>query len=71
MSVLPYFKIESCVVRCLAEGCESWLEKPGGPGGTFPLRAPLISLPGWDLGDQYIMKMGPFYFSSAVFQQLQ
>ena len=40
-----------------------WLEKPGG-GGTgrdLPLRAPLVSLPGWDLGG------GPIYNENGPF----
>ena len=43
----------------------------GGTGRDLPLRAPSIQFPGWDPGDQYITKMGPFYFSWAVFQHLQ
>ena len=39
----------------------------GGTGRDPPLLAPLISLPGWDPGDQYITKMDPFYFSWTVF----
>ena len=49
----------------------SWLEKPGGPGGTFPSGPHQFNFLGGTRGDQYITKMGPSYFSWAVFQQLQ
>ena len=43
----------------------------GGTGKDLPLLAPSIPFPGWNPGDQYITKMGLFYFSWTVFQQLQ
>ena len=45
----------------------------GGTRGDLPLRDPLIPFPGWDQGGPNIgiTKMGTFYFSLTVFQQLQ
>ena len=43
----------------------------GGTGKDLPLRAPLISFPGWDPWDPIYNKMGPFYFPWTIFQQLQ
>ena len=39
----------------------------GGTRSDLPLRAPLISAPGWDPEDPIYKEMGPFYFSLAVF----
>ena len=48
----------------------TWLEKPGGPWGTFPSWPHSISWVGPG-GTQGITKMGPFHFSWTVLQQLQ
>ena len=43
----------------------------GGAGGTFPSRSHQFQfLGGTRGGGQYITKMGPFYFSWTIFQQL-
>ena len=55
----PYHaQIKSCI-----------MEKPGGgePGGTFPSGPHQFHFLGGTRGDQYITKMGSFYFSWIVF----